>query len=115
MYLNRYSFDPIIISQAPYQSTIATPNFGTTKMNTLKNFDFVSYQIAKNVNLQFTALEYNMGKNDSFYFMANNQKIKIGKKGDAKTFTNQIVTLYYFCDKNTTVANNGALFQVKTI
>uniref|UniRef100_A0AC35FKM6 CUB domain-containing protein n=1 Tax=Panagrolaimus sp. PS1159 TaxID=55785 RepID=A0AC35FKM6_9BILA len=71
MYLTRYDFNPIIISQKPYQALITTPNFATTKRNSLTNDNFVTYEIGKNINVRFTAKDYKMGKNDNFYFMVD--------------------------------------------
>uniref|UniRef100_A0A914Q611 CUB domain-containing protein n=1 Tax=Panagrolaimus davidi TaxID=227884 RepID=A0A914Q611_9BILA len=114
MYLTQYDFNPIIISQKPYQAFITTPNFATTKRNALTSDVFVTYEIGKNINVRFTAKEYKMGKNDNFYFMVDNQQIKIGKAGDSKTFKNQKVTLHYSYDKNSDFTN-GALFFIETL
>jgi hypothetical protein len=114
MYLTQYDFNSIIISQKPYQALITTPNFATTKRNSLSNDNFVTYEIGKNINVRFTAKEYKMGKNDNFYFVVDNQQIKIGKAGDSKTFKNQKVTLHYSYDKKSDFTN-GALFFIETL
>lgn len=64
---------PIVLGHQSYQSVVATPNYGISKLNRYvgNSFIFVKYEIS-NYPVKFTALNYNIEAPDVLAFIVNN-------------------------------------------